>query len=503
MYENFWRRSRFGKRFVYAFLALALAVGVGSYVTVDHVRADAAAAAAVPDLPPPNRDLGAAELPASGTFAPLVKKAAPAVVSVQSTRTETMPEMSGMPEGFPFDFFFGPQGPNQQPQERRQRGLGSGVIFSADGYILTNHHVVEGADDVKVQLSDEREFPAKVVGSDAKTDIAVLKIEAEGLPTLPLGNSSAVEVGDIVLAIGNPFGIGQTVTMGIVGATGREFGIMAAEHGYEDFIQTDAAINPGNSGGALINTRGELIGINTAILSRSGGYQGVGFAVPVNLAHHVTKQLVETGHVSRGYMGVGIQDITPAMSKTLDIPDSKGAVVTSVEPGGPAAAAGFKQYDVIRSIDGRDIRDTRELRLAVANRNPGETVDVKVLREGSPQTLSVKLANFPNEENVASNGERGQESALEGVSVDNVTPQLAERLGLEADVKGVVVTRVNPNSAAADAGLSTGDVIQEVDRKPVNSTGEFRTAINGVKQGAPVMLLVQGRQGSHFVVIEP
>jgi serine protease Do len=504
MHENFWRRSRFGKRFVYAFLALALAIGVGSYVTVDHVRADAAAA--VPDLPPPNRDMGAAELPSSGTFAPLVKKAAPAVVSVQSTRTEKMPEMSGMPEGFPFPFFFGPQNPNQddQPQERRQRGLGSGVIFSSDGYILTNHHVVEDADDVKVQLSDEREFPAKVIGSDAKTDVAVLKIDAKNLPTLPMGNSAAVEVGDIVLAIGNPFGIGQTVTMGIVGATGREFGIMAAEHGYEDFIQTDAAINPGNSGGALINTRGELIGINTAILSRSGGNQGVGFAVPVNLAHHITKQLVETGHVSRGYMGVGIQDISPGMSKNLNLPDSTGAVVTSVEPEGPAAAAGFKPYDVIRSIDGRDIRDSRELRLAVANRAPGDTVKVDVLRNGTAKSMEVKLTQFPDDEQTARNEEHGQESgALAGVSVDDLSPQVAKRLGLDPDITGVVVTRVQPDSAAADAGLSSGDVVQEVNRKPVTSVAEFRSAMGAIAKGDSVMLLVYSRGGSHFVVIEP
>ena len=500
MEARFWRRSRFGKRLVYSFLALSLAVGIGSYVASDNVRADAAAAAAVPDLPPPNRELGANQLPASGTFAPLVKKAAPAVVSVQSTRTATTPEM---PEGFPLPFFFGPEGQGQEPQERRQRGIGSGVIFSADGYILTNNHVIEDADEVRVMLSDERELIAKVIGSDAKTDIAVLKVEATGLPTLPLGNSSAVEVGDITLAIGNPFGIGQTVTMGIVGATGREFGIMAAEAGYEDFIQTDAAINPGNSGGALINTRGELIGINTAILSRSGGYQGVGFAVPVNLAHHVTKQLVEHGRVQRGYMGVGIQDVSPAMSKTLNLPDSKGAVVTSVEPGGPAEVAGFEQYDVIRSIDGREITDTRELRLAVANRAPGETIDVKVLREGAEKTLSVKLNDFPSEEPEARSSGRGQESALEGVSVDDLTPQIARRLGLEGDVAGVVVTRVAPNSPAAEAGLAPGDVIQEVARKPVTSVAEFRSAIGAVAEGEPVMLLVHSRRGSHFVVIEP
>jgi serine protease Do len=411
--------------------------------------------------------------------------------------------MSGMPEGFPFPFF-GPQGPNQEPQERRQRGIGSGVIFSADGYILTNHHVIEDADEVKVQLSDEREFDAEIIGSDAKTDIAVLKINGSNLPVLPLGNSEAVEVGDIVLAIGNPFGIGQTVTMGIVGATGREFGIMARQAGYEDFIQTDAAINPGNSGGALINTRGELVGINTAILSRSGGNQGVGFAVPVNLAHHVTKQLVEHGRVRRGYMGVGIQDISPAMSKTLDLTDSKGAVVTSVEPNGPAAESGFEQYDVIRAIDGQEIRDTRELRLAVANEAPGDTIDVEILRNGASKTLSVTLAEFPEDDTMARGGERGgQDGALEGVTVDELTPEVAQRLRLDADIQGVVVTRVRPNSPAAEAGLTPGDVIQEVARQPVSSVAEFRSAMGSIEQGEAVLLLVHSRRGSHFVVIEP
>ena len=502
MHRETRKEPRFGKRFVVGFLALSLAIFAGSYLTVGDVRADAASA--VPDLPPPDRDLGSAQLPQSGTFAPLIKRASPAVVSVQSTRTAKVPQMSGMPEGFPFPWFFGPEGPNQQPQERRQRGIGSGVIFSADGYVLTNHHVIEDADEVKVQLSDEREFDAEIIGSDAKTDIAVLKVDGSDLPVLPLGNSEAVEVGDIVLAIGNPFGIGQTVTMGIVGATGREFGIMARQAGYEDFIQTDAAINPGNSGGALVNTRGELVGINTAILSRSGGNQGVGFAVPVNLAHHVTKQLVEHGRVQRGYMGVGIQDISPAMSKTLDLPDSKGAVVTSVEPGGPADEAGFEQYDVIRAIDGRKIQDTRELRLSVANEAPGDTIVVEVLRNGSSRTLSVTLTEFPEDDGMArSSGRRGQDGALEGVSVEDLTPEVAQRLRLDADIQGVVVTRVRPNSPAAEAGLAPGDVIQEVARQAVASVREFRSAMGSIGEGEAVLLLVHSRGRSHFVVIEP
>ncbi len=502
MQRDFWRPSRFAQRFAIGLLALALAIFAGANLSVDSVRADAATA--VPDLPPPDRDMAAAQFPASGAFAPLIKKTAPAVVSVRSTRTARVPTAPGIPEGLPFPFFFGPQGPETEPQQRRQRGIGSGVIVSADGYVLTNHHVIEDADEVVVQLLDERELDAEVVGSDAKTDIAVLKIDGSSLPVLPLGNSEGVEVGDIVLAIGNPFGIGQTVTMGIVGATGRQFGIMARQAGYEDFIQTDAAINPGNSGGALINTRGQLVGINTAILSRSGGNQGVGFAVPVNLAHHVTKQLVEHGRVQRGYMGVGIQDIDPTMSKTLSLPDAKGAVVTRVEPGGPADRAGFERYDVIRSIDGRKVRDVGELRLAVANQAPGDTIDVEVLREGAGKSLRVTLTEFPSDEEMARGGDDdGPNGALSGVSVDELSPEVSQRLRLDPGIRGVIVTRVRPNSPAAEAGLRPGDVIGEVARQPVGSLAEFRQAVGSLAEGEAALLLVHGRGGSRFVVVEP
>lgn len=349
-----------------------------------------------------------------------------------------------------------------------------------------------------VVLSDDRTFDATVVGSDEKTDIAVLKIDGEGLPLMKLGNSNAVEVGDIVLAIGNPFGLGQTVTMGIVGATGREFGIMAQQQGYEDFIQTDAAINPGNSGGALVNTRSELVGVNSAIISRSGGNNGVGFAVPVNLAHSIMKQLVDTGRVSRGYMGVGIQDVTAEMAKTLDLPDSRGVVISRVDEGSPADKAGFKRYDVVRSIAGKSIRDTRELRLGVASTPPGERVEMAILRDGESRTLTIQLGELPEGDNRPTPGGTDREGVLSGVAVEELTPQIASRLGVEGS--GVVVAQVAPGSAAAEAGLRRGDVIEEVDRHEIGSVDQFRDVV--AEAGDSVLLLVTGRNGSHFVVVE-
>lgn len=493
------RQTIFGRVFVSVFMALALMIGAGTVIGISVTHASPSA---IPDLPSETRSDAESMLPASGSFSPIVKSAAPAVVSVQvvskaveETRSQGFPGFPGF--SVPGDPF-GRGGQGEQPEPRRQRGSGSGVIISDDGYLVTNHHVVEGADKVTVVLSDDRTFDATVVGSDEKTDIAVLKIEGKNLPVMKLGNSDAVEVGDIVLAMGNPFGLGQTVTMGIVGATGRAFGIMRQQEGYEDFIQTDAAINPGNSGGALVNTRGELVGINSAIVSRSGGNNGVGFAVPVNLAHSIMRQLVDTGHVSRGYMGVGIQDVTPEMSKTLSVPDSRGAVITNVEEGSPADKAGFKRYDVVRSIAGKPVRDARELRLGVASTPPGKSLKIAILRDGAERNLNIELGELPEGNARSTPSESSQEGVLSGVTVEDLTPQIAERLGVQGS--GVVVSRVAPGSAPAEAGLQRGDVIQEVDRQEIDSVDQFRDVI--AQAGDPVLLLVTGRNGSHFVVVE-
>jgi serine protease Do len=315
---------------------------------------------------------------------------------------------------------------------------------------------------------------------------------------LRFGNSDSVRVGDLALAIGNPFGIGQTVTMGIVGATGR--GNLGIED-YEDFIQTDAAINPGNSGGALINTRGELIGINTAILSRGGGNQGVGFAVPVNLTHSVMKQLIEKGHVSRGFLGVGIQDLTPDIAKKFNAPDHSGVLVRDVTPDSPGEAAGLKRGDVIREVDGDPVRDARELRLKISGTAPGESVELAVLRDGDPKTLSAKLGELPGEQETARSEATGS-SVLEGLQVSELTPSVARELKLDPGTQGVVVTNVAGSSPAFEAGLRRGDVIMEINREPVTSVGEFRSRAKAAG-GDSILMLVNHGGNVVFLVVEP
>jgi serine protease Do len=437
-------------------------------------------------------------------FAPVVKQTLPAVVSIVSTKVV---KANGGDEGLApffndpqFREFFGNRMPNQrQPREQRERGLGSGVIVNPDGYILTNNHVIDGANDIKVALTDKRELKARVIGADAKTDIALLKVDEKNLPTLAFADSSHVQVGDIALAIGNPFGIGKTVTMGIISATGR--GNLGIED-YEDFIQTDAAINPGNSGGALINTRGELIGINTAILSRAGGNQGVGFAVPVNMARQVMDQLGKGGKVVRGYIGTTIQDVTPEMAKSFGLNEARGALVGEVTAGGPAAKAGIVNGDIITAIDGQPVVDNRELRLKISQMTPGTPVKLKIFRDGRERDVTVTLGELPVENQVAQTGP-SQESSVDGISVENLTPQIARQLQLSADITGVLVSNVEQGSAAADAGLRRGDVIQEVTRTPVRNVAEYRQALRPAEQaGKNSMLLVVNRGGhTSFVAI--
>jgi len=367
----------------------------GAFVGASMVQASHAPESAFAVSAPPVRE--AVSMPA--TFAPVVKAVLPAVVNISSTKVIRTSEL-------PLDNPFGDLFPGFRMPDRpmRQQGEGSGVIVSADGYIVTNNHVVDGATELTVSMADKREMKARVIGTDAKTDIALIKVDARDLPHVVLGDSSKVEVGDIALAMGNPFGLGQTVTMGIISATGR--GGLGIED-YEDFIQTDASINPGNSGGALVNTRGELIGINTAILSRSGGNQGVGFAVPVDLVRHVMTQLKENGAVTRARLGVYFQELTPKLASALGVQASKGAVVTEIVPNGPASKSGLRKDDVITALNGQAI-DGRSLRNAVGSMMPGSTINLKVLRGSSERNYSVTLDRMPDDTERADSPRRGR-----------------------------------------------------------------------------------------------
>jgi serine protease Do len=380
--------------------------------------------------------------------------------------------------------------------------LGSGVIVSPEGYILTNNHVVDGATSVQVVLSDRREFKARVIGKDDKTDVAVLKIDAGNLPAITIGDSERVEVGDFALAVGNPFGVGQSVTLGIVSATHR--GMRNEIEGYEDFIQTDAAINPGNSGGALVNERGELIGINTAIIAHgSEGNQGIGFAVPVNLARNVMDQILKNGKVTRARLGILPQDVTPTIARQFGVKDSQGALVGEVEANSPAQKAGLKTGDIILEVNTTAVYDANQLRNIISSMQPDSNVNLKIWRDGAQRTLPVQLGELNPEEarnqGGRSRGDNNADSGLDGVSVEDLTSQVARGLGLSPGVSGVVVTEVSPGSAAASAGLRRGDVIQEVNRKPVKNAAEFEAAVRNSKEGT--LLLVNRDGHTTFVAV--
>jgi serine protease Do len=442
----------------------------------------------------------------TGSYAPVVQKVVPGVVKIETSATLRNTAMEGAPnlqDPFWQRFFgdrFGRMLPPGQSAPRTVHGLGSGVIVTKDGYILTNNHVVDGAKEVTVTLEDGHEYKAKVIGRDPKSDLAVVKIDAKDLPFVPMADSDNARVGDVVLAIGNPFGVGQTVTEGIVSAIDR--GNVGIES-YENFIQTDAAINPGNSGGALVDIEGRLIGINTAILSHSGGSQGVGFAIPSNVARTVMESLIENGHVTRGYLGVMIQNITPALAEAFQLKETTGALVGDVVDEGPAAQAGFKPGDVVLKFNGKQVTDSRHLQMDVAATAPGSTIPVEVLRKGDRKTIEVTVQQLPGSEGLAESSFSGgmDEGTLNGVGVGDLDPQTRRELDIPQDVHGAVVTQVEPGSAAAEAGLKPGDVIQDINQHPVKDAGD---AVQLTKNAGSkrTLLRVWEKGGSHYIVVD-
>ncbi|MHB8789918.1 MAG: DegQ family serine endoprotease [Desulfobulbaceae bacterium] len=436
-------------------------------------------------------------------FASVVKKAGPAVVHVRVEKSvkSSGQELDLFNDPF-FERFFGPQfrHPRQgEPKEFKQQGAGSGFIISPDGLILTNNHVVGEADTITVRLADEREFKAKVIGTDPQSDVALIKIEADNLPVLPLGDSDKLEVGEWVIAIGSPFELNQTVTVGVVSAKGRNrIGI----NDYENFIQTDAAINPGNSGGPLLNIHGEAIGMNTAIFSRSGGYMGIGFAIPISMAKAIQQQLEKHGKVTRGWLGVVIQDVDEELAKSFGLEKARGALISEVADKSPAAEAGLQQGDVIVELDGTELTDVSELRNKVALLAPGSNIDVLVIRDGKKKTVKIAIGEQPADMAKAP-GSNGDDSLQNmGLTLQNLTEELAGQLGYSPE-QGVLIAEVEPGSPAQQAGLKPGQLIEEVNRQRVRNLKELRKVLEKVKPDAKVLLYVRAGEYRQYIVLAP
>ncbi|MDI6728771.1 MAG: DegQ family serine endoprotease [Thermodesulfovibrionales bacterium] len=407
----------------------------------------------------------------------VAERVKPAVVNISTSRTVKAQRHPFFDDPL-FRRFFGEPG----PQKRKVTNLGSGVIATPDGYILTNNHVIEGAEDIIVKLSDGKEYKGRAIGMDSRTDIAIIKINETNLPTVPWGDSDKLRVGEVVLAVGNPYGLSQTITMGIISALGRS-GIGITD--YEDFIQTDAAINPGNSGGALVNIRGELIGINTAIFSTSGGYQGIGFAIPSNMVKNVMDSIINQGRVVRGWLGVQIQPLTTELVKQLGLKDEGGVLLVDVVEGGPAEKGGLKRYDVIVEYDGKKTDNPFHFKNMVAATKPGKTVEIKIIRNGNLLTAKVTIAELPIEPQIVSPAQF--ENSLRGVSVQEVTDEILQKLGITRKIKGVLVNNIEEDSPALGI-LAKGDIIMEVNRKPVTNTKEYNDTVSKIEKGKDILL---------------
>ena len=477
-------------------IALAFYFSVSSAACKGSSGAPALNPAPVADAPPQN------------SYADVVARVAPAVVTIHANKRVRRPQQFPFFDDPFFRDWFGDRRRDQQPQPREslERALGSGVIVSADGYIITNHHVVDGAEDIKVDLTDGRTLDAKLVGSDPPSDLAVLKVNQTGLPFLTPGDSDKVRVGDVALAIGNPLDVGQTVTMGIISAKGRSTPGTGSGN-FEDFLQTDAPINRGNSGGALVNTNGELIGINSQIIGgMSGGNIGIGFAIPANMVRSVMDQLIKTGTVRRGQLGITVRRVDSDMAQALGMSETKGIIVNSVVAGSAAERAGIRQGDVIIALNGSPVNETNAFRNQIASMGPGAQVTLTILRDNREQKIAATLGEFKpetarnNDEESTRPGSTNQGKL--GLTVMPLTPEIASKLNLRPGSQGVVVETVDPAGPAATAGLARGDVIQEVNRQPIRSAGDLSGAID--KSGnRPALLLINRRGEERFVTVRP
>ncbi len=439
----------------------------------------------------------------------------PAVVNVRVTSRVTDNDSAGnglspqdLPPGFrQFFFGFGGQGmQGMKPQPQYEHGIGSGVIISPDGYIVTNDHVVDGATQIRVTLDDKRVFPAKVVGVDKLNDLAVIKIDAHNLPSVPWGDSTKLHPGQTVLAFGNPFGnFPFTVTRGIVSGLDRPNPYRDDPRKPGAFIQTDAAINPGNSGGPLVDAHGEVIGIDTFIISNSGSFAGAGFAIPSEIAKNSAEEIIQTGSVKHGYLGISINSVTPDNSSFFNLPTAAGAIVSEVTPDSPASRAGLEKGDVIRTLNGKEVADSSALQVAVSEIAPGTSIELGILRNGKPETVHATVGEFhaKETEEADNSGSEGTQHARLGLAVDNLTPAVRQQYNVPDNVNGAAIESVRPGSAAEDAGLTPGDVILEVNRKPVDSADSFVNAIHAAPAGKDILLLVWSNGGSSYLVIHP
>ncbi len=504
------------KAYAAPLLAFALVLSTGA-VIVGHRHVDAATGADNNKIAPINNASIDPLLALDQATEAVASRVTPAVVNIAVTshRTEQQAEAQGDDQGQqenPFSQFFGPGGPGfghgmpgqGQGQRQIEHGIGSGVIISPDGYIVTNNHVVDGAMEVRVTLHDRRSFPAKVIGTDKLTDLAVVKIDAKDLPTIGWGDSTKLVPGQSVLAIGNPFGQFQfSVTRGIVSAVDRSNPFRDDARKPGGFIQTDAAINPGNSGGPLVNAHGELIGINTFLISDTGNFSGAGFAIPTQTVHPVVESLIKNGVVHHGYLGVGLNDVTPENAKFFNLTGNTGALIASVTPDSPASRAGLKEGDVVTAVNGHPVENGGDLQVIVSEDAPGSKIQLEVMRNGHPENIDLTVGEYHKNQEVATaaTGESGHPRL--GISISDLTPDVRQQLNLPSEVQGVAVAQVQPGSPAEDAGLTSGDVIQQVDRKPVTSADQFRNDVKQAPANNDMLLLVWSNGGSSFRVVHP